>query len=323
MTHWLVAARWFLATVFAVAAVTKLADRGALRRSMMNFGVPLPFAPAAAVLVPLAEGLVAAGLLVPPTARVSALAALSLLVTFLLVIGFNLFQGRKPDCHCFGRLHSAPIGLLTVLRNMALAGVALSLSYGAAHAAGLSVLVSATLIAIEVLRWRRRPVPTPRPDYSRLPTGLPVGSPAPEFALNDLSGAAISLADIRGLGKPIVLLFLNPLCGDCATLVPHIEAWQAEHGDRITFLIVSRGTTAVNRAKFNSANFPPVLLQTDYEVSNRFDAWVEPSAVYVKADGRIGSRLFLGSHEVRRLVRALVIAVEKARAKPQPSAASI
>jgi hypothetical protein len=35
---------------------------------------------------------------------------LALLVLFIVAIAVTLARGRKPDCHCFGQLHSKPIG---------------------------------------------------------------------------------------------------------------------------------------------------------------------------------------------------------------------
>jgi thiol-disulfide isomerase/thioredoxin len=52
------------------------------------------------------------------------LGALSLLLLFVAGIGVNLARGRKPDCHCFGQLHSAPAGWSTLARNGALAALA-------------------------------------------------------------------------------------------------------------------------------------------------------------------------------------------------------
>jgi len=43
---------------------------------------------------------------------------------FVAGIGINLARGRKPDCHCFGQLHSAPAGWKTLVRNGVLAAVA-------------------------------------------------------------------------------------------------------------------------------------------------------------------------------------------------------
>jgi peroxiredoxin len=46
------------------------------------------------------------------------------LLLFVVGIGANLARGHKPECHCFGQLHSAPAGWKTLTRNGALAAVA-------------------------------------------------------------------------------------------------------------------------------------------------------------------------------------------------------
>lgn len=75
-------------------------------------------------MLPLAELAVAATLLPSSTAWWGALGALALLSLFLVGITYNLARGRKPDCHCFGQLHSAPAGWKTLARNGVLAAVA-------------------------------------------------------------------------------------------------------------------------------------------------------------------------------------------------------
>jgi peroxiredoxin len=99
------------------------------------------------------------------------LGALTLLLLFVAGIGVNLARGRKPDCHCFGQLHSAPAGWSTLARNgalAALAGLVLWAGYdgvgpsavswlGALSAAQLLVLVGGLLIlgllAAQVAQW--------------------------------------------------------------------------------------------------------------------------------------------------------------------------
>ena len=39
-------------------------------------------------------------------------------------VTYNLARGRKPECHCFGQIHSAPVGWKTLARNGVLAAVA-------------------------------------------------------------------------------------------------------------------------------------------------------------------------------------------------------
>jgi len=117
-------ARIVLAAVFALAAVTKLADLDGARRAARDFGVPERLAPAVGTLLPVAE-LAAALLLLPAeTAVAGAALALALLLAFTTAIAVSLARGETPDCHCFGQLHSAPAGPATLIRNGALAALA-------------------------------------------------------------------------------------------------------------------------------------------------------------------------------------------------------
>ena len=117
-------ARLLLALVFVVAGVAKLADRQGSRQAMSDFGMPAALAAPFGLLLPLSELAVAAALVPASTAWWGAIGALTLLVLFVAGIGINLARGRKPECHCFGQLHSAPAGPSTLARNGVLAAVA-------------------------------------------------------------------------------------------------------------------------------------------------------------------------------------------------------
>jgi peroxiredoxin len=120
----LLIARSLLALVFAVAGAAKLADRQGSRQAIVDFGVPSAIVAPLGLLLPLAELAVAATLLPATTAWWGAMGALALLSVFVVGIGINLARGRKPECHCFGQLHSAPAGWKTLARNGVLAVVA-------------------------------------------------------------------------------------------------------------------------------------------------------------------------------------------------------
>src|SRR5215203_5149372 len=117
-------ARLLLAAVFIVAGGAKLADREGSRRAVADFGVPAALAAPLGVLLPLAELAVAVALIPTSTAFWGAVGALVLLLLFVAGIGANLARGRKPDCHCFGQLHSSPVGWSTLARNGVLAAIA-------------------------------------------------------------------------------------------------------------------------------------------------------------------------------------------------------
>ena len=120
----LLAARLLLAAVFLVAGLAKLADRAGSRKALVDFGVPVALAAPLGLLLPLAEIAVPAALVSIPSAWWGAVGALALLLLFVAGISVNLARGRKPDCHCFGQLHSTPAGWPTLVRNAVLAAIA-------------------------------------------------------------------------------------------------------------------------------------------------------------------------------------------------------
>jgi peroxiredoxin/membrane associated rhomboid family serine protease len=120
----LLTGRLLLAAIFAAAGIAKLADRQGSREAVLNFGLPSRLATPLGIMLPLTELAIAATLIAASTAWWGAVGALALLVFFIMGISFNLARGRKPDCHCFGQLHSAPVGWKTLARNGVLAAIA-------------------------------------------------------------------------------------------------------------------------------------------------------------------------------------------------------
>jgi peroxiredoxin/uncharacterized membrane protein YphA (DoxX/SURF4 family) len=119
----LLISRLLLAMVFAVSGIAKLADGAGSRQAMRDFGIPSRLVAPLGLLLPLAE-LALAGMLLSTTfAWWGAVGALALLLLFIGGISYNLVRGRKPACHCFGQLHSEPIGWSTIARNLTLSGL--------------------------------------------------------------------------------------------------------------------------------------------------------------------------------------------------------
>src|SRR5947207_2623787 len=106
------------------ADLPTLAELAGSRQALRDFGVPARLANPFGVLLPLAELAVVVALLLPISAWWGGLGSLILLLLFVAGIGYNLAQGRQPDCHCFGQLHSAPAGWPTLFRNLVLAAIA-------------------------------------------------------------------------------------------------------------------------------------------------------------------------------------------------------
>ena len=352
----LLLARIILAGVFFVAGVTKLADRRGSAQAMQDFGVPVALAPLFGILLPIAEIAVAVALIPTAPARWGALGALILLLLFVAGIGVNLAHGKQPDCHCFGQLHSEPVGWPTLARNGVLAALAafvlvagwndagagpvawlgdLSAFDGVLLVAGAIVLA---LIAVEgwamvqLLQQNGRlllrlealesavesgtPITHQAPVNSQAAHGLPVGTPAPSFALSDVYGARVALEALKSPGKSILLLFTDPGCGPCNALLPEIGRWQQEHDKRLTLAVVTRGGIEANRPKSEEHGIRHVFIQENREIAEAFQATMTPAAVLLRPDLTIGSPLAVGGDAIRRLVAQAVEIPIPARTLP-------
>lgn len=333
-----IAFRLLLFAVFAVAGVAKLTDYGGSRKALLGFGVPNRLANPLAILLPITELVVAAMLIPVASAWVGAVAAFCLLLCFLIVIGINLARGRTPDCHCFGQLHSAPLGVPTLARNALLACAAGFLVWQGPTAyipslimwvaditivqrmtlifatLGLALLAVQVALLLQILKQQgrillrldalemRRPSDGIDAPAQQVMAGLPVGVPAPAFHLTDLHGQAITLGDLLSGQKPVLLLFTNPHCGPCQGLLPEVAHWQREHRAKLTLALITEGLAADNRAKAAELGLGEILLQRKREVAELYQAGGTPAAVLVRSDGMIASSVAQGAEAIRALV---------------------
>jgi methylamine dehydrogenase accessory protein MauD len=339
----LLCARLLLALVFAVAGVAKLADRAGSRQAVGEFGVPAALAAPLGILLPLAELAVAVALVPTTTAWWGAIGALALLLVFVAGITYNLARGRKPNCRCFGQLHSAPAGWSTLARNAVLAAPAAFVVWqgregnvgpsaigwvGAPSAVQVLEVFAAVLVVgllaaqwwflFGLLRQNGRLVSrleaveksladaglalTPSENGAQQMAGLPVGTPAPVFALLDLEGEEVTLDSLRSPGRPVLLLFTEPGCEYCRELLPEVGRWQGTLADELTIALISCDEPEENRAMSNEHGLSRVLLEDDWEVSELYGVTGTPSAVLVEPDGTIGSFLAESAEEIEALV---------------------
>lgn len=106
--------------VFVVSSVAKFASPARWSAEASAMGVPRLLVP----VVPYAEVVLAAWLIVQWHRRAAALAAIAVLAVFSGLVVVRLAQGRRPVCACFGVLSARPIGPGTLLRNAVFAAVA-------------------------------------------------------------------------------------------------------------------------------------------------------------------------------------------------------
>lgn len=350
MSSSLLVLRLVLASVMGVAGAAKLLDRTGSRQSMREFGVPDRLAGALAVALPVAELACAVALIPAVSAWWGSIGALALLSAFIIAIAINLARGRTPDCHCFGKLHSEPVGWSTVGRNTVLAAGAafvvsqgpngagpglvewmqvlsyessmfLGLGLGLLMVAAFGLVVFVQLLAqngrlmlrVEALEGKAGATAQPA-----TAAGLAVGSQAPNFTLAGLDGLPVALDAFRDFSKPVLLFFSEPGCSACEELLPEIGRWQRAHKDRLLIMPISRGGRQTNEGKVVAYGLENLLLQNDREVFDGYEVRVTPSAVLIK-EGLVASALAAGGAEIRTLVFDATLPQPVKRADPAPS----
>lgn len=343
----LVLGRLLLAAVFAVAGAAKISDVPASQKAVAEFGLPPVLAKPIGLLLPPAE-LVVAGLLCSARfASWGAAGACLLLLLFAVAIAANLVKGHHPECHCFGQVHSAPIGWTALVRNLTLALCAAALLWvgrersmpgaiswlaavvstrpvpPAVIALAVTAFVLETLFVFELYRQHGRVLlrvdqleralasagSTVAPSQPALP-GLPIGTPAPLFDLPSVAGARVRLDALLDGTKGLVLMFVEPECELCVSLLPEVRRWQSEYADKTRFAVISAGSSVRNREMADRHGLPDILLQEKLEVSEAYKVPATPSAVLVRPDGTIGSRVATG--------RAAIVSVLMFHVRPVP-----
>jgi len=122
-------ARFFLALVLIVAGAAKLFQVEEFRRAVASYQLlPQVFSRPVATWLPRVElgaGLMLAfGLVLVPVAYLSAL----LLAVFGAAVSINLIRGKEMSCNCFGASTPEKMTWLTVVRNLVLTCMALSVA---------------------------------------------------------------------------------------------------------------------------------------------------------------------------------------------------
>src|ERR1700691_1053632 len=328
----LLLARMLLSATFALAGIAKMADPAGTRKSIVDFGAPEFLSRLVARLLPLVELTCAIALLPAASAVWAAAGTLALLLLFIAAIGIGMARGRRPECHCFGQLHSTPVGWNTLARNAVLSAMAaLIILQGQQTSspsfigwlAGLSrfetaVLAFSLALASLAALWMwsffhlltqngrlllrleavetelgLRPA-TPEP-------GLPVNAPAPPFRLSALDGSIVTLDTLRQDGDTLLLIFIEPGCGGCDALMPEVARWQRDYEGRLSIALVGRGALETNRAKAAQHQLRNFLLQLDQETSRAYQTEGTPTAVLIK-NGRIASPVAGGADAIHALV---------------------
>lgn len=329
--------RLILFGVFAVAGISKLLDPVGSAKAMREFGTPEEFTKFFAYALPFAEIVFAFCFLFTSMSWVGAVGALILLLSFIGGMIWQIVQGRAPDCHCFGQIHSEPVGKKSLARNIGFALLTIVLIAVGQKNQGLDLantnsgmlemvlILALVVLGVVLLGYlikltdqqneivRRLGLlefatgdidPVSRDDAGDPSDGLPIGAPLPEFAIPDLDGKIVHFDHLLSGRKPFLFLFVGPECSPCEELIPEIKEWEAQLSDKLKFVFISHGQVAANKIKFGDRS-RTVLVEPKRDFAESVNAKWTPTALFVDSDGNIASHIAPGDIAIRRLVEQI------------------
>ncbi len=125
------------------------------------------------------------------------------------------------------------------------------------------------------------------------PTGLAVGSFAPQFETVNDRGQPVRLADLRG--EVVLLNFWATWCGPCRVEMPEFQAtYDARSDEGFTVLAINSGETAAAVQDFREElglSFP-LLMDENGALQNLYSIISYPSTFVLDRDGKIIARHF-------------------------------
>ena len=118
-----------------------------------------------------------------------------------------------------------------------------------------------------------------------------VGDQAAEFQLEDVNGKLYNLSDYQG--KVIVLNFFTSWCQPCLDEAPELEAFQQNYQDQATLLVIDRGESKSQVAKYiqkQNSNLT-YLLDFKNDVSNVYKVKGQPETIIIDKNGIIREKI--------------------------------
>ncbi|MBV9216475.1 MAG: redoxin domain-containing protein [Acidobacteria bacterium] len=327
--------RVILAGVLGLAAIAKLIDQAGSQKAMAEFGVPDRYTRFASLGLSVLEIGLSISLLFVTTSWFAAVGTAALLLVFISAMLYQVVKGNAPDCHCFGQMHSEPVGTSSIIRNILLFAASIFLVVKGRAGQGFSLVQSdqdvvTMLIGICVIGLllaatvylsgiaakqneilRRIEVveavaldggAVERNEAGSPNEGLPIGAVVPDLALSDLAGDTVTLSGLREEGLPVLFFYVSPTCNPCKALVPEFNEWRADLAGRVRFVFLSSGTAEENRDKFEGGIADDVLLQKEREASEALQIRWTPTAILMDPRGRIASHMAAGDRAIRDLI---------------------
>lgn len=141
--------------------------------------------------------------------------------------------------------------------------------------------------------------------------GAQVGDMAPNFALADLDGNPLRLADLRG--RPVVLNFWASWCGPCVEEFPILQRALARHraaGLVVVGVVVRDNSEAARDFMARMGASWPAAMDPSEDVARRFGIYAPPETFFIDPQGVVAGRQ-IGQLTVADLDRQLALILDK------------
>jgi len=142
--------------------------------------------------------------------------------------------------------------------------------------------------------------------------------PAPDFALPDLQGKTVRLADLRG--KVVLLFFWTTWCPDCREELASVNKLYADlrsRGLEVLLINFREDLDLVKRTAQDRGYTAPVLLDRSGEITGKgYGVWGPPTAFFVDRHGQLVGRVAGPRDWITPAARMFVQALLDAGAKP-------
>lgn len=141
------------------------------------------------------------------------------------------------------------------------------------------------------------------------PTGALIGTQAPLFALADLDGNPVRLADL--LGRPVIVNFWASSCGPCVEEFPLLAAALERNRNRglaiVGIVYRDRSESAREFMARLGATWPAVMDPAE-AVAARYGVVGPPESYFIGRDGRVVGRQIgqLGQSDLDRQLAAIL-----------------
>ncbi len=174
----------------------------------------------------------------------------------------------------------------------------------------LGFLLLGTLWSLGLLSWRLEQMEATTP--KRLGRdGLKPGKKAPDFTLPSAEGKEVALLDFAG--RKVLLVFTQSGCSPCQKIVPELNrlmvarrsAAESRHGVADYFsrgdcqvMVINNGDLDATRkwSEEVGARFP-VLAQTQFSISKKYEVFATPFAFLIDEKGVIASKGIINNRQ--------------------------